>query len=237
MVAGDLTMSNCLFAGNRAGEPGGAISKGSGYVTLYNCTFANNRATDGAFLCLALAGSTEIHNCIISDGDSEIWNLGSAEIVFEHTDLVGGQATIYDPKGLVVWGDGNIDVDPCLADAGYWDPNGTPDDPNDDFFVEGDYHLKSQAGRWDSASGTWVQDEVTSPCIDAGDPNSPIGDEPFPNGGRINMGAYGGTSEASKSYFGEPVSETIIAGDINGDGKVNWLDLNILASHWLQTGE
>ena len=64
----------------------------------------------------------------------------------------------------------------------------------------GDYHLKSQVGRWEAGSGSWVIDEVTSPCIDAGDPNSPVGDEPEPNGGRINMGAYGGTAEASKSY-------------------------------------
>ncbi|MGD2095402.1 MAG: hypothetical protein PVH77_10380 [Phycisphaerales bacterium] len=35
--------------------------------------------------------------------------------------------------------------------------------------------------------------------VDAGDPNSPVGDEPLPNGGVINMGAYGGTREASKS--------------------------------------
>jgi alpha-tubulin suppressor-like RCC1 family protein len=59
--------------------------------------------------------------------------------------------------------------------------------------------LKSQAGRWDPNSQTWVRDDVTSPCIDAGDPNSPIGYEPFPNGGIVNMGAYGGTTEASKS--------------------------------------
>ncbi len=45
-------------------------------------------------------------------------------------------------------------------------------------------------------------DAATSPCIDAGDPNSPVGDEPQPNGGRINMGAYGGTAEASKSSGG-----------------------------------
>jgi L-ascorbate metabolism protein UlaG (beta-lactamase superfamily) len=72
--------------------------------------------------------------------------------------------------------------------------------------VDGDYHLKSQAGRWDPASQSWVKDDVTSPCIDAGDPNSPVGQEPEPNGGRINMGAYGGTKEASKSL----VPETIV---------------------------
>jgi hypothetical protein len=82
-----------------------------------------------------------------------------------------------------------------------------------------------------------VVDEITSPCIDAGDPNSPIGPEPFANGGRINMGTYGGTVEASKSYFGEPVCETIIAGDINGDCTVDFADLALLLNHWLESGK
>jgi hypothetical protein len=69
--------------------------------------------------------------------------------------------------------------------------------------------------------------------LDAGDPNSPIGHEPFPNGGRINMGAYGGTAEASKSYFDEPPCEAIVAGDLNGDCKVDFEDLTILAFRWL----
>ena len=60
--------------------------------------------------------------------------------------------------------------------------------------------------------------------------------EPFPNGGIVNMGAYGGTAEASKSYFGSPPCETIIAGDINGDCKVDVDDLMLLISHWLETG-
>ena len=130
-------------------------------------------------------------------------------------------------------GQGNIDVDPLFVDPGYWDPNGTPDDLDDDFYVAGDYHLKSQAGHWDRATETWVFDDVTSPCIDAGDPNAPLGAEPFPNGGFVNLGAYGGTAEASRSYFGEPVCETQIAGDINGDCRVDDLDLDILLSHWL----
>jgi hypothetical protein len=40
---------------------------------------------------------------------------------------------------------------------------------------------------------------MSSPCIDAGDPTQPVLEEPAPDGGRINMGAYGGTAEASKS--------------------------------------
>jgi len=99
--------------------------------------------------------------------------------------------------------------------------------------ANGDYHLQSQAGRWDPNSQSWVQDEVTSPCIDAGNMGSAIGFEPFPNGGIVNMGAYGGTAEASKSYFGEPVCETIIAGDINGDCELDLKDFAIMALHRL----
>jgi hypothetical protein len=112
-------------------------------------------------------------------------------------------------------GEGNIDVDPCFAD------------PNN-----GDYHLKSEAGRWDPNTQSWIQDDMTSPCIDAGDMSTPIGHEPFPNGGVVNMGAYGGTAEASKSYFGEQVCQTIVAGDINGDCRVDFKDFVLLAYHW-----
>lgn len=45
---------------------------------------------------------------------------------------------------------------------------------------------------------TYIDTEI-SPCIDAGDPNSPYLLEPQPNGGRINIGTYGNTTAASKS--------------------------------------
>jgi len=48
------------------------------------------------------------------------------------------------------------------------------------------------------------------------------------------MGACGGTTEASKSYFGSPLCETIVAGDINGDCQVDWRDFTIMAFHWLE---
>ena len=114
-----------------------------------------------------------------------------------------GDLTITNANGNPADLQVNISVNPLFVQHGYWDENGTPEDPNDDFWVDGDYHLKSQYGRWVPNSESWVIDDVTSPCIDAGDPNSPVGDESFPNGGRINMGAYGGTVEASKSYIDE----------------------------------
>ena len=47
------------------------------------------------------------------------------------------------------------------------------------------------------------------------------------------MGVYGGTIEASKSYFGKPPCQTIVAGDINGDCVVNSVDFSLMAAHWL----
>ena len=83
-------------------------------------------------------------------------------------------------------------------DAGGLDPSNLTSDPYFADVAAGDFHLKSEAGRWDPKQG-WVNDGVTSPCIDAGDPNDDFSEEPQPNGGRINLGAYGNTKEASKS--------------------------------------
>ncbi|HNS22481.1 MAG TPA: hypothetical protein PKH24_18400 [Sedimentisphaerales bacterium] len=113
--------------------------------------------------------------------------------------LIGADSNSVDDDTIAQW----LNGDPLFATPGRWDPNELASAPLDDFWVDGDYHLKSQAGRWDPNSGRWVEDDVTSPCIDAGDPNSPVGDEPQPNGERINMGAYGGTAEASKSHLNQ----------------------------------
>jgi len=56
------------------------------------------------------------------------------------------------------------------------------------------------AGRWHTGSQSWVLDMLTSPCIDAGNPDSDFTAELPPNGDRINMGAYGDTTQASMSF-------------------------------------
>jgi hypothetical protein len=91
----------------------------------------------------------------------------------------------------------------------------------------GDYHLKSERGRYWPAHDVWVLDDVTSPGVDGGDPSIYPGEEPMPNGGRINMGAYGGTAYASMSEW--PIEE-----DNNRDGIVNFLDFANLAARWLE---
>jgi hypothetical protein len=210
----DATIHNNLIIANLAYEDGGGLCWCRG--TISNNTIYGNHAGDlggGLRYCGGI-----IVNCIVygntSNGlDTQISGCAPAFCA------APSYCCIQDWTGEGV---GNIAADPCFADISSSDPN------------EWDVHLRSQAGRWDPQSQIWVEDDVTSFCIDAGDPFSPVGHESFPNGGIINMGAYGGTAEASKSYFGEPVCETIVAGDIDGDCNVNFLDFRLIAIHWLE---
>jgi len=183
-LSADARLVNCIICGNWAGYTGGGICfrMGPRKVLLLNSIVWGNRYERGDGSQIAFAtydtdtGYMRASYSVIGGGDQRLIAGGSLE-----------------PNSS--W----LEADPLFCRPGYWNPNGTPANLNDDLWVEGDYHLKSQAGRWDPASERWVQDDVTSPCIDAGDPDSPVGDEPEPNGGRINMGAYGGAAEASMS--------------------------------------
>jgi len=239
----NASVINCLISQNVGWDAAGGIFNWyHSTSTINSCTIIGNKASNvGGILCYSSKAS--VKNCVLwanrSGYDREFGLVNShsagSSLNVSYCDITGGESSVYvDPTSTLYWGTGNIDADPCLGEPGYWDANGTPEDENDDFWVDSDYHLKSQAGRWKPSSQSWVQDDVTSPCVDAGDPMSPIGLEPFPNGGRVNMGVYGGTVESSKSYFGEPVCETTVAGDINGDCKINFKDFALMALHWLE---
>ena len=139
-----------------------------------------------------------INNTIYGNKGDGIYNKQTHAPVAKNNIIVGnGGAGIRGEFKLVsynnVWNnaggnykcainEGNMSKDPLFAD---------PD--------KGDFHLKSKAGRWDPKTKKWMKDDITSPCIDAGDPKDDFSKEPAPNGGRINMGAYGNTHHASKS--------------------------------------
>jgi predicted outer membrane repeat protein len=177
-----LTVSNSIFSGNTAGWDGGAMYNDWSGLTVTNCTFAGNAADFGNGNALAFdsylwsePSVLELTNCILWDDGDEIWNNDDSTITTTFSDINVGTRSLWPGEGI-------IKNNPLFADP-----------------VNGDYHLKSQAGRWDPASQSWIIDEVSSLCIDAGDPSTPVGSEPLSNGGIINLGAYGGTAEASKS--------------------------------------
>lgn len=195
-LMGPGIIRNCIFVGNYSRALAGAVSAGYGCAEVpgglvVNCTFYDNASDQSGSAVSIWGGSVSLitlKNCISwgnTNPDLQIeirTKCGVPRILTEHLSILqGGWYT-----------DGGIDDLPCLViDPNFADPQA------------GDFHLKSEAGRWDPALQQWVPDEVTSPGVDAGDPAAPVGLEPAPNGNIINLGAYGGTPEASKSTYEE----------------------------------
>ncbi len=80
-----------------------------------------------------------------------------------------------------------------------------------------DLHCKSTAGYYKNDGQLYTDATVSSYAIDTGDPESAYENEGAPNGGRVNLGVYGNTAEAAKSFVGQP---TVSADDIT----VEWVD-------------
>jgi len=215
--------TNCIFGGNTARSSGGAVYNiYLSDVTLTNCTFTGNRSPAGsAIACYAHHPehfSIHVTNCIIWDGENSIWNGGDSIITVTYSDVQ------YGYPGL-----GNIDADPCFVRPAYYDNGGS--------WIDGDYHLKSFGWRWNTVHEEWTFDRVTSRCIDAGNPGSPLLDEPltipddpdndYAQNLRINMGAYGGTAQASM-----PPYDWALLADINNDGVVDFCDLAYVGMDW-----
>jgi parallel beta-helix repeat protein len=209
-----------VIAGNKAALAGGGLSNCN--LSVRNNTIVGNRAGEdggGLHSCTSL-----IRNNIIAfnragyaggihgpskNSYNNFWANAGGNL--------GGGATV---------GPGDVIVDPSFAVQGYWDNNATPQE-SDDFWVDGDYHLQSQIGRWDAHSQIWTVDNVTSRCIDAGDPDSDWTAELWPHGKRTNMGAYGGTPQASMS-----LSEAGNIADLNHDSLVDYSDLRLFTDKW-----
>jgi parallel beta-helix repeat protein len=253
----NLTLVNCIFSGNLAGERGGGMYV-YGYastttVAVGNCTFVGNYAPDGNGLAChshLQAYPSEVHvgNCILYNGGNEIWNNDGSAITINYSDIEGGEPSCYDPCDMIEWGLGNIDVDPCFVEPGKWVDVNEPNivvEPNDSnaVWVDGDYHLKSEGWRLDMSFDPprWRYDYVTSRCIDADNPGSPLRNELLTIPGdpghiwgenlRIDMGAYGGTPQASMPPYG-----WALLADITNDGLVNGSDFAHQATDWLIDG-
>jgi len=216
-------VTNCTFIGNRAysnsdGSPqygsGGGVymyNRLSSDTNITNCTLSGNFAYDpygyygGGIYSYSERYDANVTNCILwaNEGEQILDYYGTVFVTY--SDIQGG------------WpGDGNIDADPCFVDLGYWHPYKTPNDVNDDFWVNGNYRLLPN-----------------SPCIDAGDlnysdPNHPndLDGNPRIVGGRIDMGAY----EFPSDYC-------VHIGDFDNSCRVDFKDFAIFALAWLEFGD
>jgi hypothetical protein len=251
---GEISLLYCTFIDNSALENLAGAGCG-GRSQIANCLFSGNRGQMGA---LHVSGSVSLEQCTFYGNVSWEYEEGGRAGALCGPDLFPPNAGAVTVRGCIFWGnrnwnnvvtgyDAQISGDPNLIRLEYcciegWTPDrgGLGNIGVDPLFVapdQNDFHLKSQAGHWDGASLAWVLDEVTSPCIDAGDPNSSVGQEPFPNGSIVNMGVYGGTCEASKSWFGTEPGPGVEAADLNGDGRVDAEDYRLALQRWPQVDE
>ena len=186
--AGSIRSSQLVGNGTSATRPGSTYIAG-GAVDLVNTLVADNygdgvRAAGGT---LKAANNTFADNTawgldceggtvVVSNGVA--WGNSSGGI-----DTVGVVTVTFTCSQRLLDGEGNLNTDPLFVNA-----------------ATRDYHLQSTAGSWHNDVEAFVSDAASSIGIDAGDPTTPWSDlEPAPNGGKVNMGAYGNTSYASKT--------------------------------------
>jgi hypothetical protein len=142
-------ISNCVISSNSCHEGGGGLSRCDGPIT--NCIITSNSVLEsGGGLCLC---DGPIINCTIAYNKAWYFSGGIVACYGTITNCiiwgnVGGSPQLdhcSTPSYSCIqdWADdgvGNISADPCFA---Y---------PNN-----GDYHLMSQAGRWDANGGRWTK--------------------------------------------------------------------------------
>ena len=204
--------------------------------TIFNCgrgiRFFDHTGRWGPPYCLFPgSGKATVINSIIWDctttfelADSPYTGDRGSHVTVMYCDVEGGQGSAsVSANSTLTWGAGNINIDPQFASTS-----------------SHDFHLKSQAGRWNPATQSWITDGATSPCIDAG--TSYLVDDPkyrysglidwrgelWPHGEKINMGAYGGTAQASMSSDSGKGN----VADVDYDGLVRLSDYVRLAQWW-----
>jgi len=199
LAGGNTKLGNSTISGNLAWTDGGGVYINCSSLSVINCTFAGNSAPNGAGLVLKYEWCDYPTNVEITN--SILWEYYGSEISIDDPEAIANVS--YSNLRSPWSGAGNIQSDPCFVDPGYWDPNGTVEDANDDFWVNGDYHVQ-----WNS------------PCIDAGDPDFPddpnehdIDNEPRIMGDRVDIGA----DEVGPKQA-----------DLSRDGLINFEDYSIL---------
>jgi MYXO-CTERM domain-containing protein len=171
------TIRNVLVADNACSDQGGAVyvdgvdGQNGSRATLINVTVAGHDCSGGEGNALLLEQGSQV-----TVESSIFWDNGTKDVTVDP----GNSLTVrYTNSRDSLSGEGNLSVDPLFANP-----------------AAGFYQLKNEAGRWDPATKACVFDSVTSPCVNAGDPSGAYDREPDPNGGRVDMGAYGNSVSA-----------------------------------------
>jgi parallel beta-helix repeat protein len=216
---------NCIFAANSAGHSGGGLHACSSTPQVINCTIIGNSALYGGSISSCKQSNPLIANCIARNNraayGSQLALINTIDIggvniptymTVSHSNIEDGYNGAYiDPVGnTLYWQTGNIDADPDFVNIGRWNDANTPSDPNDDFFITGNYHLLPG-----------------SLCIDASDNSiiSPVAANDIDGDLRI----FNGIVDMGADEF---VSN---AADFDMSGVVDNTDMRYIAQNWLSS--
>ena len=203
-VVSSGVIRNCVFIGNRCEgaadgkSDGGAIDMIECPYRIENCTLYNNYAQRRGGGIKIYRGTVEnyvIKNCIL-------WNNSTGQNDPDPLSNNGGwEVCIQQDSGTI----------PLYLVMSYTDWSPVGKDQFYAYYRDGvEKHVFTELmeldPQFEDAAAGDVHLQSTSPCIDAGDPASPFALEPLPNGGRVDMGAYGNSGESTPS--GPPEPET-----------------------------
>jgi Ca2+-binding RTX toxin-like protein len=128
----------------------------------------------------------------------------------------GARATLDDWRFATFADANSMGVDPLFVN-----PDGADNALGGANGADDNFHVQSTFGSYRAATGTFAPDPAQSPAIDRGSAADLPTNEPTPNGGYVNLGAYGNTSQASLSptdyvlvlrpTLGEPLQQESVA--------------------------
>ena len=181
------TVKNCTFIGNwgnSANYGGGGIHNYKSGPTIEGCTFTANWArNNGGGMYNRNYCSPRVINCTIADNSAPNGPAMACDSPNQsYPSTIAMLNCIVWNGSDWLWNNDLSAITVTYSDV-QGDYSGTDNINADPCFVapdSNDFHLLPD-----------------SPCIDTGDPSSYFGLEPEPDGGRINMGAYGNTPEAT----------------------------------------
>ena len=196
-------------------------------VKVNNCTLAYNvtHGQNSAGGITVVKGDVEVDNSILwkntrlhvttvgYGSDVQVQSTGSLSIKNSLVTTLDGTGLVsVNPDNLVIDTETVIAADPRLVTSTADFTNLLTVTASQQYYkskiyddvVAMDAHLKSPAGYVVNGGAAGPATTDYSPAIDLGDPAADYSNEPAPNGGRLNLGAFGNTAEASSSATGQP---------------------------------
>jgi len=202
---------NTILASDRNGNISAIELSASSFADSFDVVISKNVIIGRIFGGFSEGGSQNAidHNLIVSgNGSSSAMNItrGDSGLVITNNTVIGGggiwiqggtgphirnNIIAFANRGIQVWSGYS-----SIAYNNIWQ-SGTPySGVSDQTGINGNI---AENPHFVDESDNNYHLLPSSPCIDAGDPNANYSGEPDPNGGRLNIGAYGGTSEATPS--------------------------------------